>query len=42
VIADVASDAHALAALRVDRQQRLMIPVVDFGQVAELGRVSRP
>jgi len=37
VIPDVAGDAHALAAGCIDREQRLMIPVVDFGQGAELG-----
>jgi hypothetical protein len=37
-IPDVAGDAHALAAAWIDRQQRLVITVVDFGEVAELRR----
>ena len=36
-IADVAGDADALAASLIDREQRLVIPVVDFGEVAQLG-----
>lgn len=35
---DVASDTDALIAGRIDGQQRLMIVVVDFGQIAKLGR----
>jgi hypothetical protein len=38
VIPDAAGDASALAAAWIDPQQRLVIPVVDFSQIAEFSR----
>ena len=40
--ADVAGDADARAALRVARADRLVVDVVDLGEVGELARVRSP
>ena len=42
MVADVAGDAHADAAGRVDRDQRLMVTVVDFREVTKLGCSQTP
>jgi hypothetical protein len=40
VIADVAGDSDALVAIWIDRQQRLVVPAIDLGQILELGPVT--
>ncbi len=41
-VTDVAGDADASVALGIDRHERLVIVVVDLGQVAQLGGSQRP
>ena len=37
-IADIAGDAHAVPARRVQRAERLVVVVVDVGEIAQLRR----
>ena len=41
-VPNVAGDADASSALGIDRQERLVIVMIDLGQVAQLGGAQRP